>query len=161
VTHEPTWNYYTADYYREQELNMGIPAAYAEYLHETKLEGKIFSEDSIQWCELPDLHEFEMIISHWDIAYTDNETSDYNAVRVWGVKNRKFYLIDCFVKQAKMKLACNWMCEFKKSLPDDINIIFQYESQFWNEEVGRNIDEAEEEHGVNLNIMKIDTPPCQ
>lgn len=57
-----------------------------------------------------------------------------------------------------MKLACNWMCEFKKSLPDDINIIFQYESQFWNEEVGRNIDEAEEEHGVNLNIMKIDTP---
>lgn len=158
VTHAPAWNYYTAEYYMQQEENMGIPAAYAEYLHETKLEGKIFSEEAIQWCKLPDLHDFEMIISHWDIAYTDNEESDYNAVRVWGVKDRKFYLIDCFVKQAKMKLACNWMCEFKKSLPDDVNIIFQYESQFWNEEVGRNIEEAEQAYGVNLNIMKIDTP---
>lgn len=158
VTYEPRWNYYTEEYYRTQEENMGIPAAYAEYNHETKLEGKNFNEDSIQWCELPDLHEFEMIISHWDIAYTDNETSDYNAVRVWGVKNRKFYLIACFVKQAKMKLACNWMCEFKKHIPENVNILFQYESQFWNEEVQRNIDESEDAYGVYLNMMKIDTP---
>lgn len=158
VTHEPAWNYYTAEYYRQQEENMGIPAAYAEYLHETKLEGKIFSEDAIQWCKLPNLRDFDMIISHWDIAYTDNEDSDYNAVRVWGVKDRKFYLIDCFVKQAKIKLPCNWMCEFKKSLPEDINILFQYEKQFWNEEVQRNIDEAEDEHDVSLNIMGVEIP---
>jgi phage terminase large subunit-like protein len=158
VTYEPAWNYYTAEYYRLQEENMGIPAAYAEYNHEAKLEGKNFSEDDIQWCKVPDLHEFEMIISHWDIAYTDNETSDYNAVRVWGVKKRKFYLIACLVKQIKMKLACNWMCEFKASVPDDINMLFQYEAQFWNEEVQRNIDEAEDAYGVSLNIMKVDTP---
>jgi phage terminase large subunit-like protein len=158
ASYEPAWDYYTPDYYRMQESNIGIPAAYAEYNHEVKLEGKNFNEDDIQWCELPDLHEFEMIISHWDIAYTDNETSDYNAVRVWGVRKRRFYLIACFVKQSKMKLACNWMCEFKKSLPDDVNFLSQYESQFWNEEVQRNIDEAEDAYGVFLNIMKVDTP---
>jgi predicted phage terminase large subunit-like protein len=158
ATYEPRWNYYTPGYYKKMEEDMGIPAAYAEFNHETRLEGKNFREDDIQWCELPALSEFEMIISHWDIAYTDNDTSDYNAVRVWGVKNRKFYLIDCFVKQAGMKLACNWMCGFKKSLPGNVNILFQYESQFWNEEVQRNIEEAEDAHGVFLNIMKIDTP---
>jgi predicted phage terminase large subunit-like protein len=158
ATWEPAWSYYTPAYYQLQEANMGIPAAYAEYNHETRLEGKNFSEDDIQWCELPDLHEFEMIISHWDIAYTDNESSDYNAIKVWGVKERRFYLIDCLVKQCRMKVACRWMCEFKKSLPDDINDLYQYEGQFWNEEVQRNIEEAEDACGVSLNIMKTDTP---
>lgn len=158
VTHEPAWDYYSAEYYIQQEIDMGIPAAYAEYLHETRLEGKNFNEEDIQWCELPDLLEFQMIIAHWDIAYTDNDTSDYNAVKVWGVKDRRFYMIDCFVKQSKMRLACNWMCEFKKQLPQGVNILFQYEGQFWNEEVQRNIEEAEDAYGVYLNIMKKDTP---
>jgi phage terminase large subunit-like protein len=159
ATYKPAWNYYTADYYREQEMDMGIPAAYAEYNHETKLEGKNFSEDDIQWATLPDWFDFKMIIVHWDIAYTDNDTSDYNAVKAWGVcKNNKFWKIDCFVKQAKMNLPCDWMCEFKKSLPQGVNVLFQYESQFWNEEVQRNIDEAEDRNDVVLNMMKVSTP---
>lgn len=159
VTYEPAWpSMYTAEYYKQQEKNMGIPAAYAEYLHETKLEGKNFNEDDIQWQEIPKINEFDMIIAHWDVAYTDNEWSDYNAVPVWGAKDRKFYKIDNFVKQAKMKNPCDWMCNFKKSVPENTNIIFQYESQFWNEEVDRNITEAEIRNDVDLNIMKVDLP---
>jgi len=159
VTHEPAWpSMYTAEYYIQQEIDMGIPAAYAEYLHETKLDGKNFNEDDIQWQEIPKLNEFDIIIAHWDIAYTDNEWSDYNAIPVWGTKDRKFYKIDNFVKQAKMKTPCDWMCDFKQSLPENTNIIFQYESQFWNEEVERNISEAEIRNDVDLNIMSVDLP---
>lgn len=159
VTYEPVWNYYSPEYYKQQEIDMGIPAAYAEYLHETRLEGKNFREEDIQWAPLPKLLDFKMIIVHWDIAYTDNEASDYNAVKVWGATvDRKFYLIDCFVRQAKMRLPCNWMCEFKKQLPEGTNILFQYESQFWNEEVQRNINEAEAAYGVTLNMMKRAVP---
>ncbi len=159
ATYEPAWKaMYTPEFYILQEEDIGIESCYSEYNHECRLEGKNFSEDAVQWCKTPVWHDFDMIIVHWDIAYTDNETSDYNAARAWGVKDRKFYLIDCFVKQAKMKLACNWMCQFKKTVPDGVNILFQYEAQFWNEEVQRNIDEAEEAHGVDLNIMKVDVP---
>lgn len=159
ATHRPAWpSMYSKQYYLQQEADMGIPAAYAEYLHETKLEGKNFSEDMIQWCPLPGWLDFDMIIVHWDIAYTDNDTSDYNAIRAWGVKDRRFYLIDCFVRQVKMRVACNWMCEFKRGLPPGVNILFQYESQFWNEEVERNICEAEDAYCVSLNMMKVDTP---
>lgn len=162
VTYEPAWPaMYSKDYYINQELEMGISAAYAEYLHEVKLEGKNFNEDQINWSHLPDLHEFKMIVSHWDIAYTDNETSDYNAIRVWGLKDKNFYLIDCYVKQSKMKLAVNWLCNFKKNLPEGVNFIAQYESQFWNEEVQRNIDEAEIDNNIDLNLMKIDCPKTQ
>jgi predicted phage terminase large subunit-like protein len=159
VTYEPAWGaMYSPEFYRQQEEDMGIPAAYSEYNHETKLEGKNFNEEDIQWVKMPDWHEFEMIISHWDIAYTDNETSDYNAIKIWGVKERKFYLTDCFVKQCRMKVACRWMCEKRTQIPATANMLFHYEGQFWNEEVQRNIDEAEDEYGVTLNLIKIDNP---
>lgn len=158
VTYKPTWNYYTAEYYKQQEKNMGIIAAYAEYLHETKLEGKVFSEDQIQWGPLPPLHEFKMIVVHWDIAYTDNETSDYNAVKAWGLHGTDFWLIDCYVKQSVMKQAVAWMCDFKRKLDRGVNILFQYESQFWNGEVQRAIEDVEWEQSINLNLMKVDAP---
>jgi phage terminase large subunit-like protein len=156
VTHEPAWDYYTAEYYREQEADMGITAAYAEYLHETKIEGANFSEDQIQWAPLPPLHEFKMIVSHWDIAYTDNENSDYNAVKVWGLHGRNFWLINCYVKQSLMKKAVEFQCDYKKSLNKVANYLGQYESQFWNGEVQRSIDEVEEEQDIDLNLMKAD-----
>lgn len=159
VTYQPAWpSMYSAEYYRQQEIDMTIIAAYAEYLHETKLEGAIFSEDDIQYRQLPDLLDFKMIIVHWDIAYTDNEKSDYNACRAWGLLDMDYYLIDCYVKQSKMKYAVQWLCDFKKRLPQGVNCIFQYESQFWNGEVDRTIGEVEEMNDISLNLMKITTP---
>ena len=157
VTYETAWPaMYTPEYYMIQEKNMGIPAAYSEYLHESILQGKIFSEKQIQWGKMPELNEFKMIIVHWDIAYTDNDTSDYNACKAWGLStDNNFWLIDCYVKQSKMKQAVAWMCQFKKQLPVGTNIIFQYESQFWNGEVQRAIDEVELEYGIYLNLMKV------
>ena len=159
VTHEPAWPaMYTREYYIQQEIDMGTVAAYAEYLHETKLVGKNFSEEQIQWGKIPSLLDFKMIIVHWDIAYTDNETSDYNACKAWGLYENNFYMIDCYVKQSKMKQAVSWMCEFKKRMPSGINIILQFESQFWNGEVQRAIDEVEDEYNISLNIMKVMVP---
>jgi phage terminase large subunit-like protein len=133
---------------------MGVVAAHAEYLHEAKIEGSVFSEDQVQWAEMPPLSEFKMIIVHWDIAYTANEKSDYNAVKAWGLHGHNFWLIDCYVKQSKMKKAVAWMCDFKETLPKGVNVLFQYESQFWNGEVQRAIDEVEEELNVSLNLTK-------
>lgn len=158
ITYKPVWNYYTEDYYRKMEKSMGIVAAYAEYLNESKLEGSIFSEEQIQWAKMPPLPEFKMIVVHWDIAYTDNDTSDYNAVKAWGLHGLNFWLINSYVKQSKMKKAVAWMCDFKKSLPQGVNVIFQYESQFWNGEVQRAIDEVEDEYNVSLNLMKVNCP---
>jgi phage terminase large subunit-like protein len=161
TTYEPAWKaMYDAGFYRAQESpdGIGLEAALAEYNHECRLKGKIFSEEQIQWCEPPAPTEFKMIVVHWDIAYAGNENSDYNAIKAWGILDRKFYLIDCYVKQSKMLPAVAWMCDFKKALPREANCIFQYESQFWNGEVQRSIDDAENAHGVPLNLMKVNCP---
>ena len=158
VTYEPAWPaMYTPDFYRQQEKDMGILAAHAEYNHEPLVKGKIFKPEMIVWGKLPALNSMNAIVAHWDVAYAGSSTSDFNAVKVWGRHKNNFWLIDGFCKQSKMKLAVEWMCmkqsEFKK---EGVTCIWQFEAQFWNDELRRILEETEEETGVRLNIVQVE-----
>lgn len=159
VTYKPAWSEkYPADYYRQLETELGALAAKAEYNNKPHVEGTIFTEEQIQWVHLPAITHFEHIIGHWDIAYSANATADYNAVRVWGLKENRFYLIDCFVKQCKMKAALEWIADTTKNMPGNVRIRWQFESQFWNGEVQRTIDEVEKEYHMDLRLRKVELP---
>lgn len=157
ITYEPRWKAkYKPHYYKNKEKKTSISAAHAEYNHEPKLKGgKHFKEEYIQWKKAPRIDHYKIITGHWDIAYAGNEDSDYNAVRIWGLKVKDFYLIDCFVKQTKMAPAIRFMCEVQKSLPKGVVILWRAEAQFWNDEVKRTIDEVQKETGVTLNITLV------
>lgn len=158
VTYKPTWAAkYGPNYYREIEDEIGVLAAMAEYNGEPHVEGEIFTDEQIQWRKLPPLNHFKIIIGRWDVAYAGSATSDFNAVRVWGLKGTDFYYIDSFVKQSKMRAALEWMCHFQMSLPDTVVVHWGFESQFWNDEVKRTIAEVEREHRLSLNIAQIPT----
>jgi phage terminase large subunit-like protein len=160
VTYKPAWpEKYHDNYYRELEQEIGLIALEDEYLQEPQLTGKYFKNGHIVWDELPRLDYLKHIVAHWDIAYTDNAKSDYNAVRVWGLdKHNLFWYIQSFVKQAKMRVALEYMCAVQKALPPTVTIHWQYESQFWNGEVQRTIDEVQAEQGVILNLRQVVTP---
>ena len=157
VTYEPAWPaMYSPEFYRQQEKDMGILAAHAEYNHEPLVKGKIFKPEMVLWGKLPDLHSMNAIVGLWDIAYAGTDTSDFNACKVWGRHQKDFWLIDGFVRQSKMKACVEWMCmrqmEFKTQ---GIVCFWQYESQFWNDEVKRTIDETQAELGVELNLVAV------
>lgn len=57
-----------------------------------------------------------------------------------------------------MKQAVEWMCDYQKGLPTSVQIFWQYESQFWNDELQRILEETQIETGVRLNILKKDLP---
>lgn len=163
VTFEPTWkSKYSEDYFRELVEGadgIGALAANAEYNNSPHIEGVIFKDEQFQWSEnIPRIDHYEMIIAHWDVAYAGNSTSDYNAIAVMGLKGRDFYLIDGYCKQSKMKQAVEWMCDYQKGLPTSVQIFWQYESQFWNDELQRILEETQIETGVRLNILKKDLP---
>lgn len=159
VTYAPTWHQkYTAAYFKAKEKKMARIAFRAEYLHIAHVIGKIFKPEDTQWATLPRIDHFEIIVGHWDIAYAGTPTSDYNAVRIWGLKERRFYYIDGFVKQSKMRAALDFICRVQKELPKGAIIHWRYEAQFWNGEVRRTIEEAEEAHEVILPLTQVDTP---
>lgn len=157
VTHEPTWKEkYDRWFFKEVEDEIGTVRALAEYNNTPHVEGKLFLDEYIQWAPLPRLSTFDAFCGRWDVAYGGTPKSDTSAVRIWGLKDGKKYLIDCFVKPAKLKTALQWIAMFQKNLPNGVAIQIGFESQFWNEEVYRNIKEVEDEHKIILNLTKID-----
>lgn len=160
ATFLPVWKAkYPKDYYLKLKDEIGIIALEQEYLQEPVIEGKIFLPEQIIWDDLPRLDHLKVIVGHWDIAYAGTSTSDFNAVRIWGLdKSNLFWYIQGFVKQTKMKAAVEYMCAVQKSLPKSVIIHWRFESQFWNDEVERTIREVSKEQGVNLLITKVDTP---
>jgi len=159
VTYRPSWySKYDNNYYKSVESEIGRLAAMAEYNNEPHIEGAIFTDEMIQWVKLPRLDSLEIIIGRWDVAYAGTPTSDYNAVRVWGLKDGNFYLIDNFVRQSKMKEAVEWMANFQKRLLKTVMVHWGFEAQFWNDEVLRTISDVEKAFKLHLNISKIDRP---
>lgn len=157
-TYKPAWSAkYDDEYYKAVEHEIGVLAARAEYNNQPHIEGKIFTESQIQWAKLPRIDHFKIIVGFWDVAYAGHSTSDYNAVRVWGLYHNDYYYIDSFVQQSKMSAALEWMAEYQKLLPDHIIIHWRFEAQFWNDEVERTIRETESKHNILLNIVKVET----
>lgn len=158
-TYKPTWwQKYSDDYFKilieDPFEGIGTLAGNAEYNNDPFIEGTVFKDKYFNWVEIPALSEFDAIIGHWDIAYAGNDDSDYNAVVVQGVKDKKFYVIDCFCKQTKMRPALEWMVFYQKNLTAKAKVLWQFEAQFWNDEVQRTIDEVEEDHNINLRLAK-------
>jgi len=158
-TYEPTWHQkYSPTYYKEVEEDIGTIAALAEYNGEAHIEGEIFKEEHIQYAKLPRLDHLKIIIGHWDVAFAGSATSDFNAVKVWGLKESNFFMIDCFVKRTKMRAPIEWMCQFQKLLPESVIVHWRFEAQFWNDEIERTIAEIEDDFGIKLNIIKVNIP---
>ena len=159
TTFKPSWaSKYSDTYFKDIEEDIGTLAAQAEYNNKPHVEGKIFTDEQIQWCKLPRIDTFDVIVAHWDIAYSGTKTSDFNAIKIWGLKNNNFYLIDCYVKQSKMKAALQWMAYTQKNWNENSIVHWQYEAQFWNDAVKDTIETVEAEEGIDLCLSQIDTP---
>jgi phage terminase large subunit-like protein len=131
----PTWEAkYTKEYYFNLSCTLGVLSFNAEFNNRPYSVGKEFKDEMIIWGKIPPLKSFERLIAYWDVAYSESPTADYNAVRAWGLKDGKFYLIDCYVKQSKMSDAMRWMYAFRaNTAKEGVSFTFYYESQFWNE----------------------------
>ncbi|GAF05589.1 hypothetical protein [Saccharicrinis fermentans] len=157
VTYKPAWHQkYDDDYYREIEEEDGSLASRAEYNHEKHTEGKIFTDDLIQWAKPPRIDHFKIIVGFWDVAYSGK--NDYNAVKVWGLHGRNFWHLKAFCKQCQMVDAIRFMYDYEKEIPSNIIIHWKVESQFWNKPLKDALKLVENEKRRPLNIIIVERP---
>lgn len=156
ATYAPAWpQKYTADYWRDLERKNGVIAVRAEYQHEPHEEGSIFTDELFNWGKPPRLDHFVSIVGHWDVAYAGTSTADFNAVRVWGLdKEGRYWLLATYCKQSKMADAIRWMVDQDQRLPESAIVHWQYEAQFWNDELERTLGEVCKAAGHELLIRK-------
>lgn len=142
-------------YWRDMERKNGTLAVRAEYLHEPHIEGAIFTDDLFNWGKAPRLDHLVSIVGHWDVAYAGTRTADYNAVRVWGLdKDNRYWLLGTYCKKSKMAAAVRWMVDFDRNLPQGALVRWQYEAQFWNDELERTLFDVCKAEGHELMIRK-------
>ena len=150
---QPRWvAKYKQNYYLELETEIGTLALEAEYNNNPHVEGKLFKDEYIIWDKVPNINHYQHLLAYWDVAYSDAPTADYNAVKLWGLKGDKFYLIKAYVRQSTMADALRWMFELQKTLSVRIN--FYYESQFWNEALLMTYKEVRKEYNSDISLIK-------
>lgn len=154
---KPRWKQkYPDNYYREIEDEIGTIALEAEFNNKPFIEGSIYTDELIQWAKPPRIDHFEYLVGRWDPAYSGK--NDYNAVRVWGLKDHKFWLLGAFVRQCKMADAIRWMYDYYKRLPQGVIVHWRVESQFWNDPLREAIQLVEKEEKFFLGITVTDSP---
>jgi len=155
----PLWiEKYTRDYYIMLQRQIGTLSFQAEFNNKPYIQGTIFKNEMIKWAECPRIDHFDHIIGFWDVAYSDAKTADFNAVKVWGIKNKHFFLIKAFVRQCKMAEAINFMFDFAEQLPKTVHLNWYFESQFWNDALMMVYNEISAKRKKNIPLIKADRP---
>ncbi len=152
---EPTWKAkYTKAFFDERRNQIGEYAFQKEFMNNPQIEGEIFRDEQIQWRPMPRLDSFECIVGHWDVAYAGTATADYNAVKLWGLKDGCFYHIKAFVRQCKMAEAIKWMIDYEKQLSETVKIQWRFESQFWNDALKMTLEQVRKETKSDIQLIQ-------
>lgn len=87
---------------------MGYAVSQTEYFHNPITEGKIFKFEWIKWGKVLPLVDYDMLVVYTDPSFKATATSDFKAVKFWGLKGHEFHLIDCFVRQCSVATMVRW-----------------------------------------------------
>jgi len=156
-TFASTWpQMYPPEYWKSQMYELGPLACQAEYNQEPHTEGKIFTDKLFRWEKIPRIDNFDHIVAYWDVAFSEKETADTNAIKVWGRKNEYFYLIKAFVRHCKMFDAIEWLFMYRQSLPEGVHVNFYYESQFWNDALEMTYEQVYRKYRFHIPLIKDD-----
>ncbi|MGX7686807.1 hypothetical protein ACWA1C_06545 [Flectobacillus roseus] len=100
----PAWKErYTRDDILKVMHQMGYRMAQRELFHKHIEIGKIFKPEWLIFERLPPLSSFEAIVTYNDPSFKDTKKNDYKAIMCVGRIGNKWYIIDCWVRQASRK----------------------------------------------------------
>ncbi len=157
VTHKPAWyQKYSDTYYKDVEDDLGRLAAMAEYNHHKHKEGKIFTDEMIQYAKLPRINSYTVLLGFWDVAFSGK--NDYNAIPVLGLRGRNFHCEKFFCRQCKMVEAIRFMYKYEKTLPPGVVVHWHVEEQFWNDPMRDALKVVEAEYGYPLALRIVKRP---
>jgi predicted phage terminase large subunit-like protein len=155
----PTWHQkYSKEYYLMLHNQIGSLSFQAEFNNKPYVQGTIFKNDMINWSDCPRIDHFDHIVAFWDVAYSDAKTADFNAVKIWGLKNKQFFCLKAFVRQCKMSDAINFMFDFNEQLPKSVHINYYFEAQFWNDALMMVYNEIATKKGKHIPLIKAERP---
>lgn len=151
---KPSWHQrYTLPELRLKMDKAGIIRSKREFYHDNVVEGKIFKNEYFHWAKTPPLKSFEIIEGYFDPSFENKATSDFKAIRVWGLKDNKLWCIKSFVRRSTLEDAFNWMYDFERSLPEGVTVIWRMEQQFISQPIRQALENVRKQRGSYLSVI--------
>jgi hypothetical protein len=147
------WQRYTLAQLRAKMDKAGIVRSKKEFYHDNAIEGKIFKNKYFNWQKPPSLKRFDIIEGYLDPSFENSATSDFKAVRVWGLCHNKFWCLKSFVRRCPLEEAFHFMYDFEDSLPEGVKVVWRVEKQFVNKLIKQAIERVKKERGRYLSII--------
>lgn len=97
----PAWKErYTRTHIVTRMRRMGYRMAQREFFHKQIQEGKVFKNEWLIYATMPKISDFDAIVTYNDPSFKDSAKNDYKAIMAVGKLGNKYWLIDCWVRQA-------------------------------------------------------------
>lgn len=152
---KPTWwQKFKGDALKRRFNFIGTISTLKEFFHKYVLKGKRFKAEWIRWDKVPPLDELDAKVVYFDPSYKATSTSDYKAVRFWGKKGNRKYLIQSFVRQTTITQAVKWMYDLYETIPDNqkATVHFYMEEVFLQDQFYKDFEVEAEQRGYFLPI---------
>ena len=136
-TGKPAWHQrYTLAQIESKIKKAGTAIGRKELFHENHVEGTIFTDKLIHWRKMLPWSAYEIVIGYFDPSFENNPTSDFKAVRVWGlyIKSNGEYEKHCFkafVRRTTPDDCFSFMSKFEDKHPGS-GVVWKMERQFTN-----------------------------
>lgn len=115
----PAWKRYTRADLQKVFDQMGYVMTQREFFHRHIEQGTVFKTDWIRFEKAPkSLKEFSIIVTYNDPSFKDSKKNDYKAIVAVGKQGRKWWLLDCWVRQATRKAMVQAHYDMGKRLED-------------------------------------------
>lgn len=154
----PSWiEKYTAEYYKQLELETDYYSFQTEYMNNPLFAGEIFKSEDISWQKMDwrTIKSFDRIIGYYDPAYTANKTSDFNSIVIVGFKGKDISVIDTFNRQCTPEQAIEQIYIFEQEFKEHAKPVEWYvEKQLINQIIDNALTEVANRNGYYINLMR-------
>lgn len=112
ITHEklmpdeggvPAWPRYTIEQLLQRMAEMGWRNTLRQFYHTHLEDGTVFAEVDLPWVELPDLDEYEQLLTYCDPSWKEGKKNDFKGIVLLGRKGRHIDIIDCWLRQGSRR----------------------------------------------------------
>lgn len=125
----PSWpEKYTLEEINQEISFIGYRRAQKEWFNNPVEEGKVFKEEWITWAKAPALKQFDQIVVYADPSWKDKKKNDYKAVRMWGRKGTRLWLLKSFVRQTSVRSMVAFFYDIHESLPQGVTAQYYMEA---------------------------------
>ena len=96
----PAWKErYTYDEIMKKIRKQGMRIGLREFFHEHIVIGRVFREEHLPWAKLPQLSEYEKLVTYNDPSYKDTRKNDFKSIVLMGKIGIHFDIIKVFCRQ--------------------------------------------------------------